>query len=201
MTSATSPRGMYAKTPERRAEILDVALEVFGGSGFWAGSLREIADRAGMSQAGLLHHFGSKAGLLAAVLDRRDEVNRSFFDLTTTDGMAYLRGLLRLVAHNCANPGIVELYCQLSAEATAVDHPAHDYFVARYARINRNIAEALRDVEAQGYLTPGSDPASLGRQVFALFDGLQTQWIYADHSFDMTELLRGFLNQHLTVAL
>ena len=78
MATTTATRGIYAKTPERRAEILDAALEVFADAGFRSGSLREIADKAGMSQA---------ATSLAAVSsttccrgeNRSDQVVRPYF--------------------------------------------------------------------------------------------------------------------------
>ena len=44
----------------RRQEIVDAAVEVFATVGYHKGSLRDVADRVGMSQAGLLHHFPSK---------------------------------------------------------------------------------------------------------------------------------------------
>ncbi len=58
-TVARKPRGQYGKTAARRQEIVDAAVEVFGTMGYNKGSLREVADRVGMSQAGLLHHFPS----------------------------------------------------------------------------------------------------------------------------------------------
>ena len=66
------PRGEYAKTSAKRTAILDAALEVFAESGYRSGSLRDVAGKVGMSEAGLLHHFPNKSALLAAVLDRRD---------------------------------------------------------------------------------------------------------------------------------
>jgi AcrR family transcriptional regulator len=194
-------RGTYAKTPERRAEILDAALHVFGDSGFLAGSLRDVADRAGMSQAGLLHHFGSKAELLSAVLEHRDEVNRSFFNLRSSDALSFLRGLVQLSEHNAQHPGIVALYIQVSAEAIAPDHPAHVYFRDRFVRIRTRIVEALADAESQGLLVPGTDREVLAAEVLALSDGLQLQWIYADRTFDLASRLKWHLQRHLTVDL
>ena len=57
MTVSGKPRGSYAKTAARRREILEAGIEVFSANGFRSGSIRDIAERVGMSQAGLLHHF------------------------------------------------------------------------------------------------------------------------------------------------
>ncbi len=58
-----------------RARIRQTALRLFGERGFKATSTRAIAAEAGVSPALLIHHFGSKEGLRAAV---EDEVLRIF---------------------------------------------------------------------------------------------------------------------------
>ncbi len=56
--------------PARR-QILDAALRLFAGRGIAAVSLREIRLAAKQRNAGALHyHFGSKDGLLKALLER-----------------------------------------------------------------------------------------------------------------------------------
>lgn len=49
---------------------MDAALELFGEKGYSGASTREIAERAGVAEALLFRHFGSKANLFQeAVLD------------------------------------------------------------------------------------------------------------------------------------
>src|ERR1700761_7204515 len=56
--------------PARR-QLLDAALRLFATQGIAAVSLREIRLAAKQRNAGALHyHFGSKEGLLKAVLER-----------------------------------------------------------------------------------------------------------------------------------
>ena len=54
---------------DRRAEILNAAVELFGTLGYYGTSLQKIADRVGLTKAGVLHYVGSKEGLLTAALD------------------------------------------------------------------------------------------------------------------------------------
>ena len=138
------PRGEYAKTGAKRTAILDAALEVFAESGYRSGSLRDVAGKVGMSEAGLLHHFPNKSALLAAVLDRRDQHSLELVPFGGPDGAVSLRGLVELAAYNASVPGVVELYCILSAEATAPDHPAHEYFIGRYEYTRANLAHGIR---------------------------------------------------------
>jgi AcrR family transcriptional regulator len=50
-----------------REAIIRAALRVFGEGGIEATSLREVARAAGVSPALVVHHFGGKEGLVAAV--------------------------------------------------------------------------------------------------------------------------------------
>lgn len=56
--------------PDTRTEILDAAEHLFAERGFRGASVRAITDLAGANLAAVGYHFGSKAGLLAAVVRR-----------------------------------------------------------------------------------------------------------------------------------
>ena len=184
-----APRGEYAKSKQTRRAILDAAVEVFAQSGYRAGSLREVAQRVGMSEAGLLHHFRSKRALLLALLDHRDELSRALVDFDVPDGVESLRSLAELARFNAAQPGIVELYCTLSAEATSPDHPAHDYFVRRYDYVRTSITNSFERAASAGRLADGVDPARAAVVAVALMDGLQVQWLLDPGSTDMADAL------------
>lgn len=191
------PRGPYAKSKRTRTSILDSALEVFAESGFRSGSLRDVAERVGMSEAGLLHHFTSKSALLAAVLERRDQQTREHFDLDPAHGREVLRSTVELVGYNASIPGVVELFCTLAAEATSATHPAHQYFVERYGSTTAMMCDALREIEARGELRPGVDPGVAARGLVALMDGLQLQWLLDRASVDMAAEVRTYVNSLL----
>jgi AcrR family transcriptional regulator len=188
------PRGSYAKTKARRQEILAAAFEVFSTSGYRAGSLKDVADKVGLSQAGLLHHFPNKEALLEALLTLRDKESVERFGTADAKGMDLLRGLVELTRYNTTIPGLVSLYCVLSAEATDPEHPAHGYFLRRYNWVREIIAEAFTEVGVQGRLRPGVLPVVATRQLVALMDGLQVQWLLDNNSVDMPDEVVAFLN-------
>ncbi len=74
-----------------RARIRDAALELFGAQGFASTSVRAIADRADVSAALVMHHFGSKEALRAEcdahivdeVIGRKEQLGTDG-DLSTT---------------------------------------------------------------------------------------------------------------------
>lgn len=53
-----------------RGRILDEALVTFAGRGYEATSLDDLAGVLGVSKQTILHHFGTKQGVLVAVVDR-----------------------------------------------------------------------------------------------------------------------------------
>ena len=65
----SAPQGSSTPDPDRtaRASIRDAALHLFAERGADAVTVREIASAAGVSPALVLHHYGSKDGLRAAV--------------------------------------------------------------------------------------------------------------------------------------
>ena len=185
MSSGKGTRGPYAKTEARRADILRTSLEAFAERGFQGSSLREIAEAAGLSQAGVLHHFSSKEALLAAVIAEKDAVSVAHFE---NQDRAVLDALRDVVVANLEQPGLVRLFATLSAEAINVDHPAHDYFELRYARSRRQLAAALRHGQTQGEVNPSLDAEVVAGLLLAAMDGLQVQWLL-DPQFDMLAAL------------
>jgi AcrR family transcriptional regulator len=65
---------------QRRAQLLDVARQLFAERGFEAASIEEIAHRAGVSKPIVYEHFGTKEGIYEVVKDR--EVQR-LIDMVT----------------------------------------------------------------------------------------------------------------------
>lgn len=193
MAFVRRPRGEYAKTADRRAEILDAAIKVFSESGFHGGSLREIAEGVGMSQPGLLHHFANKEQLLEAVLTHRDDLARDRMGPELPTGVALIEALIELTAFNATTPGLVALFTVLSGEATAADHPGHQYFRQRYAWVRELTEEAVVEGQARGELRADLDATEVARTMIALLDGLQIQWLYEDGGFDMTVPLRSYV--------
>jgi AcrR family transcriptional regulator len=191
----------YAKGRAKRREIIDQAMTMFGEAGYRGASLREIAARCGLSHPGLLHHFPTKESLLLAVLAQRDEADTAWLGLSDSHGIAALRRLVELGVLNSNRRGIVELFAVLSAEATAADHPAHDFFVERYRTSVDMIVQAYREAQQDGQLREGVDPDAAGRQLVAVMDGLQVQWLLDDGTTDMGALLRAHVQAQLTVDL
>lgn len=170
MTRATrsSPKG-----EQSRATIIDVAGRLFGNGGYNSTSLGDIAREVGISQAGLLHHFPSKAALLLAVLQQREEREEH----QSRRGLDYFSAFLDTLDTNDRTPALVQLFAILSAESISAEHPAHDWFVERYRRVTGEAIAALAEVVDETKLPAGVTVESLARWIIGCADGLRIQWL------------------------
>ncbi|HEY0186477.1 MAG TPA: TetR/AcrR family transcriptional regulator [Cellulomonas sp.] len=191
--STGRPDGRLVRGARRREKILATAVEVFGRQGFRGGSLREIADQVGISEPGLLHHFGSKTALLTATIAERDRLGAEQRERDEAAGRSAIDALRALVQHNVETPGLVALHVVLSAEATEPAHPAHTAIRDRYRAVRHHDVPALRDLQEQGRLHPDLDPEKIAPLITAVLDGLQLQWLLDPDQVDVAALFEEFL--------
>ncbi|WP_415853711.1 TetR/AcrR family transcriptional regulator [Sinomonas sp. G460-2] len=180
MPSATgsAARGPYRAGIRRREQIIAVAMAVFGEHGFAGGSLRTIAERVGVSHAALLQHFGSKEGLLAAVLQEwdRQTVETGLADVS---GLGYFRRLPEVMGAHLHNRGLLELFTTIAAEASSPAHPAHGFIRRRYTDNLATLSAHLQQAVDAGDVAPLS-PAEINieaRLLTAVLDGIGLQWL------------------------
>ncbi|HKT55256.1 MAG TPA: helix-turn-helix domain-containing protein [Microbacterium sp.] len=186
-------RGSYAKGVAKRDEILTRALDVVAEQGFRSASVREIADAVGLSQAGLLHYFGTKEQLFVEILRKRDEVDLTRFEHETDSPDFIAEDYTALVAHNAEVPGLVELFSRMSVEAADTAHPAHEYFLHRGDEVRTSFTAALRAQQDAGKLTDRVDAEALARIFQAVSDGMQLQWL-VDRDVDMAAAVRALFD-------
>ncbi len=184
-------RGSYAKGVAKREEILTTALDVIAREGLRRTSVRELADAAGLSQAGLLHYFDSKEELYTAILRKRDEVDHaSHAPRAEREGTAgnaaeaVLTSFLDIIRHNADVPGLVQLFAHISVDAAAPEHPAHEFFLDRRRYLGELLIPAITTLQNEGRIVDTIPPATLATVVHALADGLQTHWLL-DPNLDM----------------
>ncbi|MCF2526159.1 TetR/AcrR family transcriptional regulator [Yinghuangia soli] len=195
---AGEARRGYAKGRAKQREIIGHAVALFGEAGYRGATLRELAARCGLSHPGLIHHFPTKEALLLAVLEARDEEDAQRVQADNVVGVDRLRRMVEVAERNAGRRVIVEMFTALSAEATSADHPAHAYFTERYEMAVGAAAIDYEHARGEGALRPEVEPAAAARQLIALMDGLQVQWLY-NPATDMPGTLRAHVAAQLTV--
>jgi len=177
-----------------RERVLRAALRAIATNGYRGSALAAIAADAGLTTAGLLHHFPSKEHLLVAVLAERDRLDGAQFQLAGFQGLAALDRLAELVQHNAMVPGLVQAYTVLMGESVGEDHPAREWFRERYPRRRGNIAAALRAGIESGEIRSEVDCDAVAAQIIAMMDGLQVQWVLNPDQVDMAAVFANFMS-------
>lgn len=165
-------------------------MELIAERGYRRTSLAAVAERAGLTQQGLLHHFPSKELLLVGVLETRDR-----WDLASAAAAAGTRHtdtLAQLVDYNATRPGLVRTYTVLAADSVTEDHPAREFFETRFRVVRTAMAEVLR-TECGDTLPGGLTPERAAPLLAAVMDGLQLQWLLDPEAVEMPAAFRDFL--------
>jgi AcrR family transcriptional regulator len=63
-------RAVAGRNTETPTKLIDVAIDLFAANGFKGTSIRDISKLTGMTLSNIYYYFGSKEGLLFAVLER-----------------------------------------------------------------------------------------------------------------------------------
>ncbi|GAB2590564.1 TetR/AcrR family transcriptional regulator [Microlunatus antarcticus] len=195
--AARAERGPYRKGVQRRQEIVSAAAQVFAERGYNGGSLRSIGERVGVSSASLVQYFGTKEGLLTAVLEEWARESRP----AGTDGLrglAWMRSMREAMVYNATHRGLIELFLTLTAEATNPAHPARTFVQHRYAMVVAEHQRHLHEAVADGEVTPLSETEveQEARLFVAAMDGIELQWLL-DPRVDLLELFDRFLESTL----
>lgn len=185
-----------ARGAAARERILLAATEAFARDGFQGCSLARIAAEVGLSQAGVLHHFPTKEGLLVAVLDERDRLDiERFLSAGEQTGIAVLDALEKLVEYNAYLYGIVQAFTVLAGESTAEQAPGRPWFQERYQHVRGMIADALRSGVKSGEVREGVNCDAVAVELMAVMDGLQIQWLLAPDDVDMPAVFRPYVQR------
>ncbi|MER7243368.1 TetR/AcrR family transcriptional regulator [Kribbella sp. NPDC000426] len=188
-----SGRATQARGAARRREILDTAMSLFSVGGFNTVSLADIANEVGITQAGILHYFPTKAALLLAVLQEREARNVVSRQEHQQRGDSPLAAYVETLAENDRNPELVQLFVILAAESTAEGHPGHDWFVQRNNNLMKTMVGLVEETVDVSKLPDGVDAEVVARWMLGLAHGLGAQWVFDTSAFPRAEHVRLFL--------
>ncbi len=176
---------------DTRREVLASAAVVLGQRGFHGTSMAAVAQAAGLSHTGLLHHFPTKETLLTALLAERDRADREAIGADTGPpvGFAVLDRLRAVVVANTGRSTLVRLFTMVLGEADdpdrSGDHPGHRWLAAHHATARADIVQAIGRGVAAGTVRADAPAEAIARLTIAVMDGLQVQWLQDPAHVDM----------------
>lgn len=189
---------LLTRGEDRRALILSVAQRFLVRSGWRSTSVAQIAKAAGLSPAGLMHHFESKDELLHAVLDARDVDDLARAD---RDG-DLIEQIGKIPDRFQESPELVGMYAVLLIENLEPDAPLHDRLLGRYRAALGTIEAGIRRGQRAGRYRPDLDPAVKAVEIVAFLNGMETSWLL-DRSLPLAEIFEDYtrsLEQQLMLA-
>lgn len=184
-------------TPNRRGVrsrelVLDAAERVMAAHGFEAATLARVVQEAGVPMSSVYHYFGSKDGILLAVMERG--ADRFFADLPEWDRRsgrpeAHLGMVLSAAVHALErHPHFLRLLIVFAAQPpTAGDGQVQEV-------VGRVRGQALRRLRGQIAIAFGDDPGGpttdhLARFALAAIDGAVVA-VQTDHGVTLEQLLQ-----------
>jgi AcrR family transcriptional regulator len=178
---------LLAKGEDRRQRILAAAQRLMTRNGSRGTSLGQIAREAGVSPAGLLHHFESKDQLLHAVLDARDADDLGAADFS----LSPVEQLERVVERYQRAPELIGTFAVLLTENLNPDAPLHDRFLDRYRAAVEIIASGIERGQRAGKYRLDLDPAVKATEIVAFLTGMETSWLL-DPSVPLIEVFHEY---------
>ncbi len=149
---------------ERRSQIVMVATSLFSKNGFRGTTTREIAKKAGISEAVIFKHFSRKRELYKAIIDARcsDESGQSrlMSALKGKEGLALFKTLaLYLMNENIEDPSFLRLLTYSALER----HKLSDIFIrSKGLELIQFIEGRIRELSAKGAIRK-VDPKAAAR--------------------------------------
>jgi AcrR family transcriptional regulator len=189
-SSVSAPRPyatLLAKGEDRRQRILAVAERLLARNGWRNTSLAQIAKEAGVTPAGLLHHFESKEQLLNAVLDARDADDDAHADRYGD----LIAELSRVPERFDRAPELIGTFTVLLVENIAPDAPLHGRLHKRYRDAIDIVTEIIERGQRDGRYRPDFDAATKAVEILAFINGMETLWLL-DPSIPLTEVFKGY---------
>ncbi|MEE6164518.1 MULTISPECIES: TetR/AcrR family transcriptional regulator [unclassified Mycolicibacterium] len=178
---------LLAKGEDRKQRILSVAEKLLARNGWRNTSLAQIAKEAGVTPAGLLHHFESKEQLLNAVLDAGD-----YDDDIHADRSGDLAEEITRVAERFERaPELVGTFTVLLVENIQPDAPLHDRLLKRQQDARAIVADILRRGQDSGRYRPDFDAANKAVEILAFVNGMETSWLL-DPSLPLVDVFKGY---------
>ncbi|MFD0021679.1 TetR/AcrR family transcriptional regulator [Streptomyces sp. NPDC058382] len=172
------PRLSDATRAQRRHHILASAWRCFSENGFHATSMDEVIAAAGVSSSAVYRYFRSKDELIDATVEEgiirvRDIFERLLADTPTPTPAQTLETLVGELHSRTSNPEYDLSKLAVHTWAEALRNPSlRERTRDRYTETCTRITELATRWQAEGHLSPDSDPEAAAATVFTLMHGL-----------------------------
>jgi len=171
------PQSPAAKGAERRERLLAAATRYIARNGARGTTLAQIARTAGVSQSGLIYHYGTKEDLLHAVLDKRDTADATLRWGDDSPGLQMFDHIVATVRSWSLSPDAVGMHSVLVAENAGQQGSIHDRLLSRYWSNIDSVADVIAQAQERGEVRKGINARRKAVEIVAFINGLETAWL------------------------
>jgi TetR/AcrR family fatty acid metabolism transcriptional regulator len=163
---------------DKRSRILDAAVRVFAGRGFFNATVAEIARAAGVADGTIYLYFKSKDDLLLSLFEEKmaELTGSAQAALAACQGAparlrAFIQHHLAAVEKNPELAAVLIVELRQSAQALRPNEKAR---LSAYLEL---IAEVVRDGQEKGQIDASISPSVVKRAIFGALDELALGWL------------------------
>ncbi|MFZ2100396.1 MAG: TetR/AcrR family transcriptional regulator [Oricola sp.] len=169
----------------RRRNILQAARDQFSSNGFDATTIEMIAERAEVSSVTIYNYYGTKTGLLLALVAESDTLLTERIDAILSDSPDDIVEAFALFAATIRDHALSFLTKPVWRQVIAASIiEGNSHFGRAYARLDRELARQLSlilgKLQERGQLKSGSNVDILGESLFHLQNARFIQFISID---------------------
>ena len=181
MTSALkSPvrRTQLDRRQQSESELLRAAAELIAEQGVAAATFENIGLRAGYSRGLVTQRFGSKQGLIEALITRLQARTEALLDagrLDERNGLEAVLGFVDIFLRNLARDGEMRAYFTLMAGAVADVSELRAPFAAAHAAVETRLEALFLRGQGEGVIRADLNADAAALMVGSLLLGLSTQ--------------------------
>jgi AcrR family transcriptional regulator len=164
-----------SRTDQRRAAIVEAAVDVFLRNGYLGATTDEVATRASVSKQTLYKHFGDKQKLFAEIIqDSTIQVGEGLANAAAaalrdaTDVRKALREVADVFLRGMLKPEVVRLRRLVIAEADRFPDVGRTWYERGFERTLAAIGDAMKGLADRGLLHNVADPTLAAHQFAGL---------------------------------
>ncbi len=179
MVDCTVKMAIQQRAQRTRERLLDTALRLISEKGSGETTFEAISEASGISRGSIRFHFGSKSGLLFAVVDRAFDVfeNEILAPLLGDDGPTTFAEAIEanrdfLRDHQEAG----RLFLVLMSESLGPRRELQPQLSELYERFRRFIRVWVQAAQRNGSVAPRVDVDSASAVILGALVGLHYQW-------------------------
>lgn len=176
-----------------RQDLLKAALSIFSQKGYASTTLEDVAQEAGVTRGAIYWHFGGKAEMYNALLDKYSARASDIVQDAASEGgrmVQILRRIFVRLLEAVESDQALRAVMEINLFKTEYSPELADTFskqIESSRTLLSGIAQAMQQGIAAGELRSDLDPADMARAFIAFQNGILHLWLMDPSAFELGE--------------